>query len=399
MKWITRERPKIDRVACPWLIARFIDQEPEFLFIPPAEVRPKATTLGATPYDARRKSGGLHHPMTKIRLFTRSLALGCSLIAATANAASTDVLQLKQTIPLAGVEGRIDHMAVDATLGRLYVAAIGNNTVEVVDLAAGRRVATLTGLQEPQGIAVIPGSHRIVIASGGDNKCRIYDQSLKLIAYIDDLEDADNVRFNPKTGQAMVGYGRGALAFIDPQAGIKIAEIKLDGHPESFQLAENGDRIFVNVPGAGHVAVAEGDKRVVTAKWSTEGAKKNFPMAFDEAGHRLFIGCRQPAKLLVLDSDTGKTVASLDIVGNTDDVFYDRALNRIYVTGSKGSITVIQRSAGDQYTALASVPVGEGAQSSLFVPDTGTLYVAIPHRGSQGAHIAVFATDAKARNP
>jgi DNA-binding beta-propeller fold protein YncE len=337
--------------------------------------------------------------MTKIRLLITSLTVGLSLAGVTSNAADADVLQLKQTIPLPGVEGRIDHLAIDAALGRLYVAAIGNNTVEVVDLAAGRRTDTLKGFQEPQGVAVVPGSHRVVIGSGGDGKCRIYDQSLKLVAQIDDLEDADNVRFNTKTGQAIVGYGRGALAFIDPQAGTKVAEIKLDGHPESFQLAEDGDRIFVNVPGAGHVAVVDNDKRVVTAKWSPEGAKKNFPMAFDEAGRRLFIGCRAPAKLVVLDTDTGKTVTSLDIVGNTDDVFYDRTLNRIYDTGSKGSISVIQRSAGDQYKILASVPVGEGAQSSLFVPDTGTLYLAIPHRGSQDAQIAVFTTSAKAQNP
>ena len=314
-------------------------------------------------------------------------------------AADAEVLRLLQTIPLEGVEGRIDHLAIDAKLGRLYVAALGNNTLEVVDLAVGRRVETIKGVEEPQGIAVVPESHRIVVASGKDNKCRIFDQSLKLVGQIDDLEDADNVRYNLKTGQAIVGYGHGALAFIDPQTGTKVAEVKLDGHPESFQFGSDGRRILVNVPGAGHVAVVDGDQKVVTAKWIPVGAAKNFPMAFDEAGHRIFIGCRSPAKLLVLDTDTGATIASLETVGNTDDVFFDRSLNRIYVTGSKGSITVIQRIAGDRYETLAAVSVGDGAQSSLFVPETGRLYVAIPHRGSQAARIAILATGPKVQTP
>ncbi|HVU15490.1 MAG TPA: hypothetical protein VHD32_01085 [Candidatus Didemnitutus sp.] len=336
-----------------------------------------------------------------MRKIIRLLAFFAGGLAATATsrAADTQVLESIQTIPLDGVEGRIDHMAIDAKIGRLYVAALGNNTVEVIDLNAGRRIDTIKGLEEPQGIAVVPSSHRIVIASGQDNKCRIYDRSLKLVAQIDDLEDADNVRYNAKTGQAIVGYGHGALAFIDPESGTKTTEIKLDGHPESFQIGEDGNRVFVNVPGAGHVAVVDCAKGTVSAKWAPVGAKKNFPMALDETDHRLFIGCRLPPKLLVLDTDSGRTVASLDIVGNTDDVFYDRALNRIYVSGARGGVSVIQRSDGDQYRMLVTVPVGDGAQTTFFVAETGRLYVAIPHRGSQAAHIAVFATNAPSSNP
>jgi DNA-binding beta-propeller fold protein YncE len=337
--------------------------------------------------------------MIKTNPFITFIATGLVLAVPSANAAESEVLRLDQTILLEGVDGRIDHLAGDTKRERLYVAALGNNTVEVIDLAAGRRLETIKGVEEPQGIVVIPGSHRVVIASGGDDKCRIYDQSLKLVAQIDDLGDADNVRYNARTGQVIVGYGHGALAFIDPQSGKKVSEIKLDGHPESFQFGEDGNRIFVNVPGAGHVAVLDASRQAVAAKWPLTEAKSNYPMALDEADHRLFIGCRRPAKLLVVDTESGKNVTSLDIVEGTDDVFYDRATRRVYVSGSKGSISIIQQSDADHYAAVVEVPTAPGAQSSYFDADSGKLYVAIPHRGSQMAQIAIFTTRANSKIP
>jgi DNA-binding beta-propeller fold protein YncE len=327
--------------------------------------------------------------MTKILPLLAALAAGFAP-APISSAADAPSLQALQAIPLEGVEGRIDHLAVNPSAGRLYVAALGNNTVEVIDLAAGRRVDTIKGLEEVQGIVAIPELQRLVVASGGDGQCRIYDSSLRIVGQIGDLEDADNVRYDPQAGQAIVGFGHGALAFVDPQSGTKVGEIKLDGHPESFQLEARGARIFVNVPGAGEVAVVDRTRQAVVAKWPLSEAKGNFPMALDEADHRLFIGCRRPAKLLVLDTEAGGTVAVLDIVGGTDDIFYDRANRRIYVSGSKGGISVVQQTDADHYAALADVPTAPGAQTSLFVPGTGKLYVAIPHRGSQQAQIEVF---------
>jgi DNA-binding beta-propeller fold protein YncE len=296
----------------------------------------------------------------------------------------------KQVIPLDGVEGRIDHMAVDTKSGRLFVSALGNNTVEVIDMAAGKRTKTIKGPQEPQGIAVVPTSQRVVIASGTDGKCRIYDSTLTLSSDIDDLDDADNVRYDAKTGQAVVGYGKGALVFIDPQTGKKVSEVTLDGHPESFQLEKAGRRIFVNVPSARHVAIVDRHQGKVVAKWTLPGARSNFPMALDEANHRLFIGCRSPAKLLVLDSDTGKTGTAVDIVGDTDDLFYDAARKRIYVSGGAGRVSVIAQENADKYSLLGEILTASGARTSYFVPGSGLLYVAVPHRGQQRAELRVY---------
>lgn len=114
--------------------------------------------------------------------------------------------------------------------------------------------------------------------------------------------------------------------------------------------------------------------------------------------HRLFVGCRKPAKLLVLDTQSGKTVSSLDCIRDTDDVFYDSVLKRIYLSGGEGSVSIIQQSDADHYQSIGVVPTAPGARTALFSPSTRTLYVAIPHRGSQSARIQVFSTAEKAAN-
>src|SRR5439155_21804030 len=149
---------------------------------------------------------------------------------------------------------------------------------------------------------------------------------------------ADNLRYDPSAKLLYVGYGKGALAVVDPDHAKKIADIPLDGHPESFQLEQSGQRIFVNVPSAKQVAVVDREKKTVIAKWIINDAQANFPMALDESNHRLFIGCRRPAKLLVLDTDSGKTIASPECCGDADDVYYDAASKRIYLTGGEGCI-------------------------------------------------------------
>jgi YVTN family beta-propeller protein len=309
-----------------------------------------------------------------------------------ANAEPSNILKLAETIRLEGVNGRIDHMAVNIRNGRLYVAALGEDTVEVIDTKAGKKVGQIAGLKKPQGVAVVPDLDRVVVASGDDGKVRVYDEGQKLLGTIDGLDDADNVRYHTGTKLLYVGYGDGALAVIDPQKVLKVADIKVGGHPESFQLEAKGNRIFVNVPDAREVAVIDSQKRAVVATWKLAEAAANFPMALDETNHRLFIGCRSPARLLVLDTETGKTVAGLECAGDTDDVFYDPAGGLIYVTGGEGLVSVFRQSGPDGYKLIGNVPTAKGARTSSFAAESKTLYVAVPHRGIQQAEIRVFKT-------
>jgi YVTN family beta-propeller protein len=323
-----------------------------------------------------------------------TLSLGCQARAEPGNA-----LKATSTIPLEGVQGRIDHMAVDAKNGRLYVAALGNNTVEVIDLKAGKRVAQIKGLKKPQGVAVLADTNRVVVASGEDGKCRVYDENQRLLGTVDGLDDADNVRYDAEAKLVYVGYGDGALAVIDPQKFEKIADIKLDGHPESFRLEAKGNRIFVNVPSAKQVAVIDRDQRAVVAKWDVKDAESNFPMALDETNHRLFLGCRKPAKVLVLDTESGKVVAGVACCGDTDDVFYDAAHKRLYVSGGEGCVSVIEQDDRNAYKNAGMVTTAAGARTSLFDPVGRTLYVAVPLRGNQKCEIQVFSATGGARTP
>jgi len=298
-------------------------------------------------------------------------------------------VELVQTIPMPRVNGRIDHLAFDPKSGRLSVAALGNNTVEVIDVAQGKVVHQIEGLHEPQGILSLDGG--IVVASGGDGSCRFYDGStFKLEKSVDCKDDADNVRYDADAKMVYVGARSGALAVIDPEKGARIAEIPLDAHPESFQLESKGRRIFVNVPKAGNIAVVDREARAVMAKWKVS-AGGNFPMALDEPGGRLFVGCRQPAKLLVLDTKTGKELAAVECSGDTDDVFFDAASKRVYVSCGEGFLDVFDASEAAP-KRIGKVATAAGARTCLYVADLGKIFLAVPHRGSQPAEVRVYKT-------
>lgn len=324
----------------------------------------------------------------RVVLFSLLLMAGWLL-----NAQAAPPVARVQVIPLPGVEGRIDHLASDPVGKRLYLAALGNNTLEVIDLRAGKRVHTIQGLHEPQGVAFAPEVNRLFVANGEGTGCDVFDGStFKSLHSVALGDDSDNVRYDIATKRILVGYGSGALGWIEAATGKHLGNVTFEGHPESFQLEKSGPRIFVNVPAAERIVVLDREKRVVLAQWPVTEAHANFPMALDEADHRLFVGCRNPARLLVYNTENGKVVTSLSIVGDTDDLFYDAGRKRLYVTGGEGYLDVFSQKSPDRYTRLQHIPTALGARTSLFVPELSRLYVAVPHRGDQAAALLVFAT-------
>ena len=299
-------------------------------------------------------------------------------------------LELVKTISLPGVKGRIDHLSVDAKGQRLFVAALGNDTVEVLDTQRDER-RTIAGLGEPQGVLYVPGSRRLFIANGSADRVDIVDAtSLQVLNRIDDMPDADNLRLDVTTHKVVVGYGRGALRFIDPDTGQVASEIKLPGHPEAFQLERAGHRAFVNVPTSHAVIVVDLEKRAAVASWGTGGTFANFPMALDESSHRLFVGSRMPAALLVIDTESGKVVAKLPIGGDADDVFFDADRKRIYAICGEGKVDIIRQDGPDRYLAEESIETAKGARTGLLVPEESRLYVAAPAKGPSPARVLVF---------
>src|SRR5438094_9709235 len=249
--------------------------------------------------------------------FIRSAILVACCCCMTGANAEEKVFKLKQTIPLPGVEGRIDHLALDASGERLFVCALGNNSVEVLDLRRGERIHSITGLGAPQGIVYIPDLGRLFVANDKGGIFKIYDaKSFQTVGELNFKDDADNVRYDDATKKIYVGFGSGGIAIVNAADGKQIGSIKLSAHPEAFELEKNGKRIFVNVPNSRHVAVIDRDRGEVIATWKTDGASANFPMALDETNHRLFVGCRFPSKLVVLNTDSGDIVAKIDISGD-----------------------------------------------------------------------------------
>src|SRR5438094_4415211 len=323
--------------------------------------------------------------------FMRSAVLVTACGSIIAAHAEQKTFKLKQTIPLPGVEGRIDHLALDAASDRLFVCALGNNTVEVLDLRKGERIHSITGLGAPQGIAYIPELNRIFVANDKGGICKIYNgKSFQAVGGLDFKDDADNVRYDDATKKLYVGFGSGGIAVVNAPDGKQIGSIKLSAHPEAFELEKTGKRIFVNVPNSRHVAVIDRDKNEVVATWKTDLAFGNFPMALDEANHRLFIGCRLPSKLVVLDTDSGEVAAKIDISGDPDDLFYDAKRHRIYAICGAGKIDIIEQTDPNTYAASAKVNTADGASTGLFVSEGETLFVAVPHRECKKAEVRAY---------
>src|SRR5439155_5262691 len=272
-------------------------------------------------------------------------------------------LELIQTIDLKGPAGRLDHLALDAKHGRLFVANMANSSLDVVDLKAGKLLKQIPGQKGIQGIAYASDLDRIFVGNGEGNACNVFDgENYKLLKSIP-LDDADNVRYQPSTRRIYVAHAEKSLSVIDAKTFETLAEIKVLGQPESFLLESKRSRLYLNVPSAREVTVIDTQKKKAIADYKLTLAEKNYPMALDEANHRLFIGCRSKPMIVVLDTETGKEVTSVPIPGDIDDVFYDAKRKRIYASCGEGFLAVIQQTDADHYELLAQIATVTGART------------------------------------
>jgi DNA-binding beta-propeller fold protein YncE len=320
------------------------------------------------------------------------LALGLVGVGSSAvlAAAAPPVLSEVQVISLPGVERRIDHLAIDPVGKRLFVAALGNGTLEVLDARAARRISSFPGLKEPQGVAYLPLVHRIVVAMRGGAVAAFDDASYQRTATMPNLGDADNLRYDAAAGQLYLGYGEGSLGVIEPSSMKLVASIPVGGHPESFRLEENGPRVLVNVPPIREIVVVDRRQRSIVEHIPLGSFSNNYPMSLDESGHRLFVGVRQPAQLLVFDSISGKRIGAVPCVGDTDDLFYDAHRQRVYVIGGEGYVDVFDAAPSSKYNRLARIATRAGARTGLWSNDLDQLFVAWPARNGHPAEIHVL---------
>jgi DNA-binding beta-propeller fold protein YncE len=196
------------------------------------------------------------------------VGLAAAVLTGLSAQAADPPLSLERTIPLQSVSGRIDHMAFDLGRKRLVVAELGNDTVDVIDVVSGTPVHRISGLREPQGIGYAQRADVILIANAGDGSVRLLKATdFSPAGSISLGDDADNIRIDPRNGNAVIGYGCGGLAVVDPASGTKLADIHLPAHPEGFQIDPQTGHTCVNIPGAGQITVVDLDARQVVANW------------------------------------------------------------------------------------------------------------------------------------
>lgn len=303
-------------------------------------------------------------------------------------------LQLEEQIPVPGVAGRLDHFTSDAKRRRLFVSALGNNTLEVIDVFAGRVIHSIKGLAQPQGPLYVPGVDKLYVANAEDGKVRVYDgATYTLRKTIDFGKDPDNMRYDEASKTVFVGFGEddGGIAMIDPKTDERVGQVyKTEGHPESFQVEISGGHIFVNVPDAGNVVESIDRKTGVVTKWPLKGLRANYAMALDEENHRLFTITRKAPMMVVLDTQTGNEVARLRAAGECDDVFFDASRKRIYVIGAEGFISVFQQNDPDHYELVANVPSAVGIRTGYYFANRDRFCVAVPAKGSEPAQVWTY---------
>jgi YVTN family beta-propeller protein len=275
-----------------------------------------------------------------MNMLARAIALGVGMaMTVSAEAQPPAPLVLEAKIPLGQVSGRIDHLAVDLKRQRLFVAELGNNSLGVVDLAAQKVLRTITGLSEPQGVGYEPISDTVYVANASDGSVRVLrGDDFSALGRIELGDDADNVRIDAARNRVLVGYGKGAIAVIDPATRTKVDDIRLKAHPEGFQI--DGDRVFVNVTDARLIEVVDLVKGESDSTWPTQPNHSNFPMAIDHEAKRLLVVFRSPARLLVMSATDGSVLASLDTCGDADDVFVDAKRHQVYVSCGAGVVDV-----------------------------------------------------------
>jgi WD40 repeat protein len=308
-------------------------------------------------------------------------------------------LQLIQKVPIPNVKGRLDHFGLDLVGQRLFVAALGEdqNTVEVIDLKSGKWIASIPGQSKPQGLFYSPDFKKLFVANGTDGTCKIFDgDAFKLMDSLPIGTDADHVGYDPATKYLYVGFGdtkSGGLAILDTRNNKQIGEIKTDARPGGIKIEKSGPRTFLTLTGAANLGVVDLKKRKQISAWPT-GVSGNVALALDDSHRRLFDGVRNPATLIVLDTESGKEISRLEGVAGIDDLWYDARRSRVYASGGRGfdvgSVYVYQQKDADRYELIAKVPTAPGAGTSFWSSELNRYFVAAPASDKDDAAILVF---------
>ncbi|GEM_PF-193318 len=323
---------------------------------------------------------------------------------AAAKSTASAPLRLVQTISLKDIDGDFDHFGLDLKGNRLFLTAEDHKSIEVFDLKSGRHLRSVGGFGEPHYVRYLPQANKLVVVDGGAAEVKfLKGDTYAPIDSVKLMEDADSSAFDPSTGYLYtVNGGKGAnlkysaVSITDTNTDKHIADIRIESPQlEAIALEPSSPRMFVNDTANSRVLVIDREKRAIVETWPITAGQKNSPMALDEANHRLLVVTRTPPRLVVLDSTSGKQVASLPSATGADDIFLDPARKRIYVSTRAGVVVVYGQTDADHYQVVANVPSSPGGKTAIFVPELSRLYVAVCKAdgskvGSKMASVKVF---------
>jgi hypothetical protein len=306
-------------------------------------------------------------------------------------------LVLQRTFALPAGTGKFDHFAIDLQANRLFVAATGNHTVEILNLDQGKVTEMITGLGKPHGLAWIAG--RLYASDGSMGDLKIFEGApLKQVKSIKLSEDADDLVYDAGRKLLYVGHGGSdadnpaKIAVIDTANQTLIKDLPVATHPEGLDIDNAKSRIFVNVADSAEVAVIDGATQTLSGSWKISRAADNVPIAFDGEHNLLFVACRTPGRLLVLDSNSGKEVSDLPADAGADDLFYDAELHRIYLIAGSGAIDTYAVDTNKSVRFLGVTHTAAGAKTGLLVPSQHALYIGVAAGGGKEAEIRVYST-------
>jgi len=318
---------------------------------------------------------------------------------AASGASSDSVLVLQGRTELPGYSGDFDHFAVDLQGNRLFLAAEDHGTLEVFDLHTGKHLRSVKGFATPHSIFPIPQTHRLLITDGSESIKLLDAETFASVGTIKLHPGADSIGFDGSTGHLYVVTGgkdvklkESWLEEIDPVTTHKLGEVHLDAdHVEAMAVEQHGPHLYINVTDKNYLAVIDKAARRIVARWPIDGAAQYALAQLDEATHRLFIVARDPARFIVLNSDTGAHIASLAAPKRVDAEIFDVANRRVYAPGGEGYIGVYAEVDAGHFAELARVPSSVGAKTAILVPELHRLYVAVsPGEGKTGGGIIWF---------
>jgi DNA-binding beta-propeller fold protein YncE len=316
-------------------------------------------------------------------------------------------LKLVQTIPIHNISARFDHFGIDLKRMRLFLPAEENHSLEIIDLRKGEVIHSIPGFEKAHAVYYRPDVNEIFV-SDNNGTCKIFrGDSFDLVKTIRlTLDYADGLRFDPGSKLVYVvnahkSAEEGAprfsyLAIIDSRKWEHVGDIKVEGDRiEEVALEPSGSRLFLDVSGRHEIGLVDRDKRTQVGAWQYPAEGVPYAAVLDQDDHRLLVALRRPGALMILDSDSGKMITSMPTKEGIDDIYYDSARRRIYlsagVVGStEGYIVIFKQIDPDHYESEGTISTGGASPTSLFVPGLNRYYVAVQSHGAKEAEVQVY---------